>query len=114
MFNLVNLANTAINSYVDFWEKTSTIERIGAHALTLFSVIAFRMCTDVHPGNIAFTYEIMLIVGLVNHVFIAIFTIKYEAKVLDAGRVNQVTQRFNHIDQQLRAIRDDLNRLKGQ
>jgi hypothetical protein len=114
MFNLVSLANTAVNNYLDFWEKTSTVERIGAHAFTLFSVIAFRMCTNVHPGNIAFTYEIMLIVGLVNHVFYAIVIARNAQRRLDPSRVDQVTQRFNHIDEQLRAIRDDLNRLKGQ
>ena len=88
MFNPLNLAVSAVNNYVNFWENTSTIQRIGAHALTVVTVVTFRASIRTNPANIAYVHEVMAVIGLISHVFIAIMTGRRATKKLDPARVN--------------------------
>lgn len=114
---MFNPLESAVTNYINFWEKTSTYERVGAHGLTLIPVIILRANIRANPANIAYIHELMAVLGLISHIIIALSVGRDATKKLDPVRVDlyaEIKFRFDQTDQYIHFLQEDLTKLRDE
>ncbi len=113
MFNPVKWAVTTFGYYVNFWENASTTQKITTHAVTLITVGLFRLSIHTTPATLPYAREMMVVVGITSHIFMAILTGKDATKKIDVNGLYQNTMsKLSSMEQQLQFVREDLDKLK--